>query len=132
MANENTTAIIEIESADHLAQVLAGGRGVIIDFGAQWCGPCRAIAAALPKLEPVLVEREVVVAKVDADRFGNIAEQYGVRGLPTLVYVSAAGTVLQSRTGAVDYLKLKTEIEAQYALPVVVPAAVTDSAPASV
>ena len=53
---------------------------VIVDFYANWCGPCKMIAPELEK-----VESSVKVVKVDVDEFENLAKEYGVMSIPTLI-----------------------------------------------
>lgn len=58
---------------------------VLIDFWATWCGPCRALA---PKLEEISKEQsEVEILKIDVDQNPNLASQFGVRGIPTLIFL---------------------------------------------
>lgn len=82
-AGESKTTPVMIESAEHLERVLAEGR-VLVDFYADWCGPCRAMT---PVLNTLADERSdsLVVAKVNVDKHRGLARKYGVRGIPLLV-----------------------------------------------
>lgn len=64
--------------------VLKSSVPVLVDFWAEWCGPCRALA---PKLEEIAVEMKdkVLIAKMDVDKNPNTPAKYGVRGIPTLI-----------------------------------------------
>lgn len=74
------------------------GKTVLVDFGATWCGPCRMIA---PVLEEVAKERpDVTVCKVDVDEERELALEYGVSSIPTLL-VFRDGKVVNQSIGAI-------------------------------
>ena len=73
-----------LSSAEFNDKVLGGTGKVLVDFFATWCGPCRMIA---PAIEEIAQEKagEVEVYKIDIDQSPEIARQFGVRGVPTLI-----------------------------------------------
>ncbi len=78
--------IIEITKDNYEEVVKNNEKKVIIDFWAPWCGPCRAIAPVLQ--EVVEKDDNVVVAKINVDDHEELAAEYQVRNIPTLVYLN--------------------------------------------
>ena len=74
-----------------------GQEGIaVVDFSAEWCGPCKMLAPELEKLAEL--RPDVTVIKVDVDEFGMLASEYNVRAVPTLVLFKD-GYSLTSATG---------------------------------
>ena len=71
---------------------------VIVDFWAPWCGPCKMVAPTLDKLAKEL-EGKVIIAKVNTDEHSQWAGQFGVQGIPTMLFV-ANGKVVHRQVGA--------------------------------
>lgn len=95
---------------ENYQEVLASGKPVVIDFWAEWCGPCRMIA---PIVEELAAEYEgkVVVTKCDVDSNDEIAAQYRVRNIPTLVFIKN-GEQVDKHVGAITKDALKAKIDA--------------------
>ncbi|WP_075214317.1 thioredoxin TrxA [Mongoliimonas terrestris] len=66
------------------ADVLGSDEPVVVDFWAEWCGPCRMIAPALDEIATEL-DGKVTIAKLNIDENANTAIKYGVRSIPTLI-----------------------------------------------
>ena len=75
--------IIDIKSQEEFNQVIKDNEKVLVDFWAQWCGPCKMLAPALNQLNEEL--DNVIIAKVDIDNVTDVPEKYGVRSIPTLL-----------------------------------------------
>lgn len=78
--------------------VLQSQLPVIVDFWAPWCGPCRMVAPTLDKLAQEYAGK-LIIAKVNTDENPQWAQQFGVQGIPTMLFV-AAGKVIHRQVGA--------------------------------
>ncbi len=87
-----------VTDADFEAVVLNSDKPVLVDFFAEWCGPCKAMAPALDQVAEALKDK-VKVVKVDVDQSPGIAQQYNVRAMPTLL-VFDGGKVAAQHVGA--------------------------------
>ncbi len=102
--------LINVTDAEFQEKVLESNLPVVVDFWAPWCGPCRMIA---PVLEEVAKENDgkVVIAKVNTDENPKWAMNFGVQGIPTLLFISG-GEVRDRQVGAGPAPALKSRVVA--------------------
>ncbi len=99
--------MLQITSAN-IQEILGGELPVVIDFGAAWCGPCKVVE---PLMEELAGEYEgrVVVGKCDIEANSDVALQYGVRNIPTVIYVKG-GEIVDKQVGATTKAKLEEKL----------------------
>lgn len=102
--------IVNVTEASFEQEVLKADLPVLVDFWAEWCGPCKMIAPVLEEVARDYAGR-LKVAKVNVDDNGNVAANYGVRGIPTLLLLKA-GTVEATKVGALSKSQLTAFLDA--------------------
>ena len=90
--------------------ILAESKPLVIDFWAEWCGPCRTIAPIVEELAEEYADR-VNIGKCDVDSSDDVVAIYRVRNIPTLVFVKD-GQVVDKHVGAITRSDLVAKIEA--------------------
>jgi thioredoxin 1 len=102
----NTANVIHTSDATFERDVLRSEQAVLVDFWAEWCGPCRAIA---PLVEEIARERSgsLRVVKVNIDDHPATAQKLGVRGIPTLILYKG-GSIVAQKVGALGKSELAT------------------------
>lgn len=90
--------------------LMASDKPVVIDFWAEWCGPCRIIGPIIEELAEEYKDK-VVIGKCDVDSNDDIVAQYRVRNIPTVVFIKG-GAVVDKVVGAASKDALKAKVEA--------------------
>ena len=102
---------LELTDSNFEELVLKSDKPVLVDFWAEWCGPCRMVG---PIVEELAAEYEgiAVIGKVNVDLNSNISAQFGIRNIPTLL-IFKNGEIVDKQVGAVPKQVLKGKIDAQ-------------------
>ena len=90
--------------------VLGADKPVLVDFWAEWCGPCKMIGPALEEISDELGE-QVTIVKLNIDDHPDTPTKYGVRGIPTMILFKN-GEAVETKVGAAPKAELKRWLEA--------------------
>ncbi len=99
---------LEITDAT-INDVLESGKPVVIDFWAEWCGPCRMVGPIIEELANEY-DGKVVVGKVDVDNNDDVTSKYGIRNIPTILFIKD-GEIVDKQVGAAQKSALVEKIE---------------------
>lgn len=108
--NNTMAKAIEITDAN-FEEIIKSSQPILVDFWAEWCGPCKMIG---PVVEEIAGEYEgkAVVGKVDVDANPAVASKFGIRSIPTLLFFKD-GEIVDKQVGAVPKAVLSQKLEAQ-------------------
>ena len=103
--------VSKVSDADFETKVLKSAEPVVVDFWAEWCGPCRMIAPALEEIAAGALGGKVKIVKLNVDENPQIAAKYNVMSIPTLM-VFKNGEMASRQVGAAPKAKLEQWITA--------------------
>jgi thioredoxin 1 len=100
---------LELTDSNFEELVIQSDKPVLVDFWAEWCGPCRMVAPIVSEIA-VEYEGKAVVGKLDVDTNPEVANRFGIRNIPTILFFKD-GEVADKQVGAVPKSVLTSKIE---------------------
>lgn len=104
-------ATISVSDSEFEAQVLQSDKPVLVDFWAEWCGPCKMIGPALEEISEEMSDL-VTIAKINIDDHPETPGKFGVRSIPTMILFKD-GKAVETKVGAAPKAALKDWLSAQ-------------------
>lgn len=90
-------------------QLLAEGKPMVVDFWATWCGPCKKIGPYIEELAEQYADR-AIIGKVDVDENDQLAIRYGIRNIPTILFIRN-GEIVDKQVGAAPKAALEAKLQ---------------------
>ncbi len=94
----------------NIKEIINSGKPVVIDFWAEWCGPCRMVGPIVEELAKEF-DGQVVIGKMDVDENVETPNEYGIRNIPTILFFKD-GQVVDKQIGATQKAVLAAKIQA--------------------
>ena len=95
---------------DNIKEIIESGKPVVIDFWAEWCGPCRMVSPILEELAEEF-SGKVAIGKLNVDDNIQTPNEYGIRNIPTILFFKD-GKMVDKQIGATPKASLKAKVEA--------------------
>ncbi|MBO4801696.1 MAG: thioredoxin [Bacteroidaceae bacterium] len=100
-----------LQITDHnFEELLAEGKPMLIDFWATWCGPCKKIGPYIEELYERYSDR-ALIGKVDVDENDNLAIRFGIRNIPTVLFLDKNGEIVDKQVGAAPKAALEAKLQ---------------------
>ncbi len=106
-----SNAIIALSEANFDKTINEANKPVLVDFWAEWCGPCKMVAPILEEIAQEYSDK-IIIAKLNVEDNPNVSPKFGIRGIPTLL-IFKEGNVVATQVGALSKAQLKAFIDAQ-------------------
>ena len=101
---------MKLEFTDETAkELIDSGEMVVVDFGADWCGPCKMVGPMIEKMAEKYADK-VKIGKINIDDYDVLASTYGVRNIPTILFFKN-GELVDKQVGATQETKFEEKIE---------------------
>jgi len=94
---------------ENINEIIQSGQPVVVDFWAEWCGPCKVVSPIVDELSQEF-EGKVVIGKYDVDDGGDFMADYGIRNIPTILFFNG-GELKDRNVGSITKDALKAKIE---------------------
>ena len=104
-SREKLMSTVKVTDANFKSEVMGAGGPVVVDFWAEWCGPCKMIGPALEEIAKEM-QGKVTIGKLNVDENPSVASTYGIRSIPTLMLFKD-GKMASSKVGAAPKSELK-------------------------
>lgn len=101
---------VELTDANFEEIVIKANKPVLVDFWAEWCGPCRMVGPIVHDIAEEYGDR-AIVGKVDVDSNPKISAKFGIRNIPTILFFKG-GQIVDKQVGAVPKAQLATKLDA--------------------
>ena len=95
---------------ENIKEIINSGKPVVIDFWAEWCGPCRMVGPIVEELAKEY-DGKVVIGKMDVDNNVDTPTEYGIRNIPTILFFKD-GQLVDKQVGATQKAALTSKVEA--------------------
>jgi thioredoxin 1 len=103
---------LELTDSNFEELVMKSDKPVLVDFWAEWCGPCRMVGPVVEELSKDY-EGKAIIGKVDVDNNPNISMKFGIRNIPTLLFFKN-GQIVDKQVGAAPKSALEAKLKAQF------------------
>ena len=101
--------VLVLDSNNFESEILQKGKSALVDFFAQWCGPCKMMSPIVDKISEEFKDK-IVVGKVDVDENRSLSEKYGIMSIPTLILFKD-GEIKHKEVGAISEEKIRDLIK---------------------